>query len=130
MIKIAVGVIWRDGSVLLCQRKKSAKYPLKWEFPGGKIESGETPEVCLRRELLEELAITATIGKELHRQHIVYADSGSYDVKYYLVRTFEGVPENRAFSRIQWVDIADLQLYDVLEGNLEVIRKISKNPFL
>ena len=62
MINVAVGIIIKEdqpsGSrrVLLCQRKKDARYPLKWEFPGGKLEPNEHPDECLRRELFEEAA--------------------------------------------------------------------------
>ncbi len=130
MIKVAAGIIWKDGSVLLCQRKTTVKYPLKWEFPGGKIERYETPEKCLKRELYEELAITATIGKEFHRQHVIYTDAGAFDVMYFSIHQFEGIPENRAFSEIRWVRSTELRSYDVLEGNREVIRMIDENQCL
>ncbi|HXF99361.1 MAG TPA: NUDIX domain-containing protein, partial [Bacteroidota bacterium] len=44
MKEVSVGILLRNGHVLACQRKRSARYPLKWEFPGGKLEPGETPE--------------------------------------------------------------------------------------
>ena len=59
MKEVAVGIILQDGNVLACQRKRDATYALKWEFPGGKLEPGETPEHALVRELHEELAIHA-----------------------------------------------------------------------
>lgn len=124
MTEVAVGVIRRGDSVLLCRRKENIPYPLKWEFPGGKIEGGESAEDCLRREVFEELAITTTVGHELYHQQYVYPDSGSFDVRYFSIQEFEGIIENRAFSEIRWVAIADLQIYDVLEGNREVIRRI------
>jgi 8-oxo-dGTP diphosphatase len=127
MINVAVGIIRKDGSVLLCRRKESVKYPLKWEFPGGKIENGETSADCLRRELSEELAISAIIGEEFHRQQTFYPDAGLFDVRYYWIEAFEGVPENRVFSEIRWINTTDLRHYDVLEGNREAIRKIVEN---
>ncbi len=122
MITVAVGCMRRDGSILLCQRKAGAKYPLKWEFPGGKLEAGETPEECLKRELHEELNIAAVVGHELHRQQIAYPDSGEYDVRYFSVDSFSGEPVNLAFTQIRWVKTEDLGDYDVLEGNRDMIR--------
>ena len=85
MKKVAVGVIALNSNVLVCQRKKTAHYPLKWEFPGGKLEAGESPEECLRRELREELSIEAVIGPGFFHQQWNYADSGSFEVFYHHV---------------------------------------------
>src|SRR6266436_5879884 len=80
MIKVAVGIILRDGGspgsggVLLAQRKHSARYALRWEFPGGKLEDHEPLEECLRRELREELGISAEIGPLFHHQHHVRSE--------------------------------------------------------
>ena len=130
MIKVAVGIITRGGtpdgtrSVLLCQRKESAKYPLKWEFPGGKVEEGEEVAACLGRELHEELGVSIAPPGLFHRQEAVYPDSGHYDVYYYLVDVVDGTPANRVFRAIEWVDLRDLHRYDILEGNREVIGKL------
>jgi mutator protein MutT len=128
MIKVAVGIIWSQGSILLCRRRRDVKYPFKWEFPGGKIEEGETAEKCLKRELAEELAIRATVGEEFHSQHTIYPDAGTFDVRYFIIHSYEGTLENRAFSEIRWVLPANLREYDVLEGNREVIRRLVEEP--
>ena len=130
MIKVAAGIIIADGGsfdskrVLLAQRKQSARYALKWEFPGGKLENNEPLEECLRRELREELGITAEIGSLFHHQHYVYPDSGSFDVFYYLVRRFSGEIVNHVFARWQWVPVGDLASFDILEGNRDVVLKL------
>jgi 8-oxo-dGTP diphosphatase len=64
-IHVTCAIIEREGLVLAAQRSASASMPLKWEFPGGKIDSGETPEECLRRELVEELGICVGIKRAL-----------------------------------------------------------------
>ena len=131
MIRVAVGIIIRnecaDGgrSVLLCQRMESAKYPLKWEFPGGKVEDGEEVVDCLTRELREELGVTIGRAELFHRQEAHYADSGHYEVWYYLVGGIAGAPVNRVFRRIEWVALEDLAAYDILEGNRDVIGKLA-----
>jgi 8-oxo-dGTP diphosphatase len=134
MIKVAVGIIIQNGlgtgttinCVLLCQRKKSARYGLKWEFPGGKLEDGETPEDCLQRELREELSISARIGQLYHQQHYIYPDSGIFDVFYYKVDAFTGTMVNHVFESFEWTPIAKLLEYDILDGNREVAAKLVK----
>jgi 8-oxo-dGTP diphosphatase len=64
-LHVTCAVIRRDSRILAARRSASMAMPLKWEFPGGKIHPGETPEACLRRELQEELGVTATIGRPL-----------------------------------------------------------------
>jgi 8-oxo-dGTP diphosphatase len=128
MKEVAVGILRDDGKVLACQRKRNAVYPLKWEFPGGKVEAGESPAEALRRELREELGIEATPGAEFHRQEWVYPDGvadpkrdGSFRVFYYLVERYAGEPANYAFEEIRWVTFAELRRLDILEGNREAV---------
>jgi 8-oxo-dGTP diphosphatase len=64
-IHVTCAIIKQDGLVLSAQRSASMSHPLKWEFPGGKIDMGESPEECLRRELVEELGIQVRVGKRL-----------------------------------------------------------------
>jgi 8-oxo-dGTP diphosphatase len=124
MILVAVGIIIRNSSVLLCQRRSTARYGLKWEFPGGKIEDNEHAEDCLRRELEEELGITVEIDRSYHRQSFQYPDSGSFDVSYYMIRKFVGELVNRVFETIRWVPVGELLNYDILEGNRDVVEKL------
>ena len=134
MQPVAVGIVMRNGRVLACQRKRTARYPLKWEFPGGKIEPEESPWEALVRELREELDIVAEGGTEFHRQKWTYPESsvddkrdGTFSVIYYLVRTFSGEPDNRVFEQIRWVRPAELHRMDVLEGNREAIELLVKH---
>jgi 8-oxo-dGTP diphosphatase len=64
-IHVACGLVERDGLVLAVQRSATMNLPLKWEFPGGKLEAGESPEECLHRELAEEMGVTVTLGRTL-----------------------------------------------------------------
>lgn len=128
MKHVAVGILMRDGYVLACQRKPSAPYPLKWEFPGGKLEPNETPAEALTRELREELAISVTVPEEFYRQDWVYAEGtddpatdGAFRVSYFLVRSFNGDPINRAFEQMRWVRPEELLTMDILEGNRNAI---------
>jgi mutator protein MutT len=131
MREVAVGIILKNGLVLACQRKHNAKYALKWEFPGGKLEAGELPEDALLRELREELAIEATIQKEFFRQEWMYSEGtdnpqrdGSFRVFYFIVAEFSGEPVNNAFERIEWKYPGELQTMDILEGNREAVDRL------
>jgi 8-oxo-dGTP diphosphatase len=64
-VHVACAIIEHDGAVLAAQRSESMNLPLKWEFPGGKIHAGESPEECLKRELIEEMAIHVTVNSQL-----------------------------------------------------------------
>jgi 8-oxo-dGTP diphosphatase len=128
MQEVAVGIIMMGRKVLACQRKRTARYPLKWEFPGGKMEAGESAPQTLVRELHEELGIDAVIGKELLRQEWTYPASaqppgvdGSFRVFYMIVDGFTGTPKNNAFEQIRWVSLKELELLDILEGNRQAV---------
>ncbi len=123
MKEVSVGIIRRNGMVLACQRKRNAQYPLQWEFPGGKIENGESPFQALIRELEEELGIAATPGPEYHRQEWDYGDM-SFRVYYFPVEVFRGEPVNLAFESIRWVKPEELRGMNILAGNHDVVQKL------
>ena len=131
MKQVAVGIIIKDGDVLACQRKRNGAYPLKWEFPGGKLENGESPESALTRELREELGIDVVIACEFHRQEWVYSqgvaeskEDGSFRIFYFLIQTFSGTPANHVFEQIRWVTPLELSQMDILEGNRPAVERL------
>lgn len=135
MQPVAVGIIMlKDGQVLICQRKRTARYPLKWEFPGGKIEPTETPLQALKRELHEELSIEMLDAKEFFRQEWTNPENptdasknGSFRVFYFLVDGFRGELVNNAFEQILWVAPSALRAMDILEGNTEAVEHLIKH---
>src|SRR3954469_17903692 len=102
--QVVGGLIVRERGelkeILICQRTKHQSMPLKWEFPGGKIEPGEQPRAALRRELEEELGIEAEIGDEVARIRHDYNDAVSVELRFFLVRSFQRELENRIFKQI------------------------------
>jgi 8-oxo-dGTP diphosphatase len=88
MKQVVAAVIIKDGKILVCQRTRHQTMPLKWEFPGGKIETGEQPRDALRRELDEELGITATVGEEIMRIRHEYKTGNSVELRFYVVREY------------------------------------------
>jgi 8-oxo-dGTP diphosphatase len=125
MKRVVAALIMNQGKVLICQRTRHQTMPLKWEFPGGKIETGEQPRDALRRELEEELGIDAKIGEEVaHIQH-KYKNGGAVELRFYVVHQFRGKIENRIFRDIQWVDRKKLPTFDFLEADLELVKRLA-----
>jgi len=126
MTKVAVGILRRDGKILACQRKKGGRYELKWEFPGGKLEPGETVEQCLARELREELSVRAYSIHRIEIQSAEYDDGGTFEVAYCNVVGFDGEPKNNVFEQICWVSLQELRSLDILEGNKDFIARMER----
>ena len=127
---VAAALILRDGKLLVCQRTKYQSLPLKWEFPGGKIEPGEQPRDALRRELDEELGIAARVGDEVARLHHTYGSGASIELRFFLVEQFEGELENRIFRDVQWVERAALPSFDFLDADQELVKDIAAGKIL
>ncbi len=102
MKRVVAALIWQDGTVLICQRTRHQTMPLKWEFPGGKIEEGEQPRDAMRRELEEELGITAVVGDEVVRLRHEYPNGNAVELRFYDVRKYAGEIENRIFKEVRW----------------------------
>lgn len=130
MKRVVAALIMQDGKLLVCQRTRHQTMPLKWEFPGGKIEEGEQPRDALRRELDEELGIEAIIGHELARIQHEYPNGGMVELRFYVVREFKGDLENRIFKDIQWAKPIDLPKFDFLEADLTLVTDLAAGKLL
>lgn len=125
MKRVVAALIVQQGKILVCQRTRHQTMPLKWEFPGGKIEEGEQPRSALRRELDEELGIDATIGDEAARIHHEYRSGNSVELRFFVVREFRGEIENRIFKDLQWANPAELPSFDFLEADLKLVSDLA-----
>ena len=86
---------------------------------------GEQPRDALRRELEEELGIDAHVGDEVERITHTYEDGGTVELRFYVVRSFEGLLENRIFRDVVWVDRTKLPEYDFLEADAPIVRDLA-----
>jgi 8-oxo-dGTP diphosphatase len=125
-ITVVAGLIQRDGLLLICQRRRDGAFPLKWEFPGGKVEPGETPVDSLGRELREELDIEAQVGQEVYRTRHDYPGVHTVELLFYHIPAFQGALDNRAFEQICWEPPARLPAFDFLDGDAELITLLSQ----
>jgi 8-oxo-dGTP diphosphatase len=126
--KVVAGVIERDGRVLICQRAPGSWHALEWEFPGGKVEDGEDPRDAIRRELAEELAIDAEIGREILRYEYCYAGRTPILLIFFEARTADE-PRNLEFADIRWEPRERLAEYEFLEGDRDFLRRLAGGLF-
>lgn len=109
--------------MLACQRSRKGKFALKWEFPGGKVQAGESLEAALERELMEELGVRAEIGREIYRTRHKYAEMReAVELIFFEARVAE--IENRVFEKIAWTEVKLLKELDFLEADRSLARKL------
>ena len=124
-IEVVAGLILRDGRLLICQRRKDEPFALQWEFPGGKVEKGESYLDALRRELKEELDIEVGDAKEIFRNRHVYPGFACVDLRFFSVKEYRGAFRTEAFQKVAWVETSKLDRIHFLEGDLPLIGKIA-----
>jgi 8-oxo-dGTP diphosphatase len=116
--------------VLVCQRRPDQPMSLKWEFPGGKIEPGESAEEALTRELREELGIEAVIGPRITQLRHRYRNGATIDLQFFVVNQFAGTLDNRIFNDLRWSPLTALPTFDFLAADLSLIRDLSEGKLL
>jgi 8-oxo-dGTP diphosphatase len=124
MKRVVAALVFQDEKILVCQRTRHQTMPLKWEFPGGKIEPGEQPRDALHRELDEELGIDATIGDEVARIRHEYKNGAAVELRFFAVREYKGEIENRIFKDMRWASRSELPSFDFLEADLGLVQNL------
>ncbi len=127
MITVVAAVIERsDRRLLIGQRRKNDSSPLKWEFPGGKVRDGESPEVALARELQEELGVTLVKSREIGRVRHHYAGTPEeLEIRFFVAAIDESELMPRTFEKIAWALPKELGDYDFLAANRELIAQLA-----
>ncbi|PKM80971.1 MAG: 8-oxo-dGTP diphosphatase MutT [Firmicutes bacterium HGW-Firmicutes-14] len=122
-IVVTAAVIRKGDRFLIAQRKKGSHQEMKWEFPGGKVEQGEHPEDCLRREIKEELGVTVEVTD------ICQVVSHNYDARHIILLCYkcdltQGEPETRDCHDYRWVTPAEMAGYEFAPADIPVVEKL------
>ena len=123
MIYVTAAILIKDKQVLLGRRKPGLRHAGKWEFPGGKVEPGETPRICLKRELHEEFNIQVEVG-DVFAETIFPYKRGPVHLMAFWVDWIGGKIRATDHDRIAWVGPADLKTYELLPADIPFAQKL------
>ena len=123
MITVTAGILFKDSRVFIAKRKATGKLPGKWEFPGGKVEDGETPEESLKRELQEELEIEADVGNFLG-EYVHRYDFGTVKLLFYRVYWDGGAVSSKDHDEYGWVALDELKRYDFAPADWPFVKRL------
>lgn len=125
-VVVVAGII-RDGDkALICRRRADGPFPLKWEFPGGKVETGESLADALSRELREELGIRIDGPEEFCRYRYRYETGFEVELCFFLVSRYFGPVQNKVFDEIMWAKLNELGSFDFLAGDRRLIESLTE----
>jgi 8-oxo-dGTP diphosphatase len=125
MIEVTAAILTKNGRLLIAQRKPTGSLPNKWEFPGGKVESGETPEECLKREMEEEFGVDVTVGEYLGESVFNY-EHGTIKLLAYRTTWEAGQLVATAHKAIEWVLVSDLSGYDFAPADVPFVNRLRR----
>jgi len=124
---VVAALLWDNEKILVCQRRKWDTFGLLWEFPGGKLEPGESPADGLVRELREELAVEAQIGEEVYRTRHTYAKTSEpLELIFFRAEADARSMKQLAFEQMRWLAPADLSSLEFLPADREIVRRIAQ----
>jgi 8-oxo-dGTP diphosphatase len=123
---VTAAVLERDGYILIPKRKQGKQHVGNWEFPGGTLEEGETPEQCLKRELREELDIITDIGDLICSSEYTYTPEFTIRLLAYRTTVISGFFNLNDHEEIRWVKPADLTDYDFPEADRLIVERLVK----
>jgi len=119
VIHVTAGIIRKDNRILIAKRPKHGNGG-KYEFPGGKLEPGETMEVCLRRELQEEFGVDSMVGSFITKSSFIYGEK-TYCLHAYYVDEIIGDPKLTVHDEILWVSYDDLKNYEFMPADIPIV---------
>ncbi|MFO7495587.1 MAG: (deoxy)nucleoside triphosphate pyrophosphohydrolase [Desulfobacterales bacterium] len=125
LVTVTAAILEHNGKILIAQRKASDRLSGKWEFPGGKLEKGETPEGCLQRELREEFGIETSVGHFV-AESIYHYDHIAIRLIAYAATLLGGRLEPIDHDDYRWVTISELDRYEFAAADVPVVNKLRK----
>lgn len=128
MIAVVAALIVREGKLLIARRPQGRHMAGRWEFPGGKIERGETPERALERELSEELGVQTRTGRIYHAVAHSYPEKDVL-LMFYRSTLLGGEPEPIEEAEVRWIGEGELRAYCWAEADEPVIGLIEREGF-
>ena len=127
-VVVAAGVVSAGGRILAARRKTGAHLEGLWEFPGGKLERGESPEECLVREFAEELGVRVRAGRILEVIHHRYSDR-SVLLLFYACELIEGEPRPLGCQELRWLGHEELGSLDWVPADLPFVRRLAVEKY-
>ena len=128
-VQVACAIIIKDGKLLATQRNQKMSFPLKWEFPGGKIKIGETAEECLHRELKEELNITVTIEANMNATFFSNADF-KINLIPFVVRYSSGELILSEHHDAKWINKEEMEKFDWAPADLPIVKNLLRSNYI
>jgi 8-oxo-dGTP diphosphatase len=131
MLIVVAGLIEAEGKILVCQRRRGDTFELMWEFPGGKLQAGETAAQGLARELLEELGVEARVGEEVFRTRHRYAEmSEEIELIFFAAAVDAHAVRNIVFERMEWRAPETLSELNFLPADREFVGKLARREIV
>jgi 8-oxo-dGTP diphosphatase len=124
MVQVVAAILERNGRILIGQRQPTQSHALQWEFPGGKVEPGETAPQALARELQEELDIQDAAGPEIMRYQYTYSGKNPIELIFFRVTQFQGEPRNLIFHEMRWESPRKLVELHFVEGDTTFLKAL------
>jgi 8-oxo-dGTP diphosphatase len=126
MVKVVAALIELRGKLLVCQRKRGDRFELLWEFPGGKVEPGETLERALVREIYEELGVAAHVGPEVYRTVFQYRElPNQTEIVFFAASTQPEEVINFAFESLEWRELPTLGELEFLPADRDLVKQLA-----
>jgi len=127
MGQVTAALIWIEERVLIAQRGRGKRFACQWEFPGGKVRPGESPEECLRREIKEELNLEIRVDRHCCTVNHRYPD---FDIELiaFWCSIMAGDLRLMEHEQVRWISLAEASQYDFVEADLKVIAALTSSP--
>jgi 8-oxo-dGTP diphosphatase len=124
MIPVCAAIIYKDNKILIAQRQGGDHHEYKWEFPGGKINEGESPEECIIREIKEELGVEIFVKNLFDVIHQKYDNRNIILIVYECI-ILSGDPRANECNDFKWVDVKDMKAFDFAEADMKIVYKLA-----